>query len=269
MSTARGGLSACVDGIAVIGPGIADWPSAAAVLNGTAAYAGGPTPLPAPLALPAAERRRAGRVIKLALALGAEAAGHAGLDPGSLLTVFSSSGGDGENCHAICETLASADRQMSPTRFHHSVHNVPAGYWSIATGAMAASTVLCAHDASFAAGLLEALTQVAAEAEPVLLIAYDAPYPSPLHEKRPLPAALGVALALAPERTARSLARLSAEIAAGTVDRMTDPQLESLRARVPAWRCLPLLERLARREAGRVLVDYFEPTALAIEIAPC
>ena len=53
-----------------------------------------------------------------------------------------------------------ASGSISPTRFHNSVHNAAAGYWGIATGATAAANALCAYDASFGAGLLEALTQV-------------------------------------------------------------------------------------------------------------
>ena len=99
--------------------------------------------------------------------------------------MFSSSGGDGDNCHEICEVLASDDRQISPTRFHNSVHNAPAGYWSIASGAMATSSVLCAFDASFGAGLLEALAQVVVDDTRGVLLAYDTAYPEPLYSARP------------------------------------------------------------------------------------
>ena len=85
--------------------------------------------------------------------MGFEAVAASGLDASGLVSVFSSSGADGDNCHAICETLAGTDRQISPTRFHNSVHNAPSGYWGIATGAMAPSTSICTYDATFGAGL--------------------------------------------------------------------------------------------------------------------
>ena len=91
--------------------------------------------------------------------------------------MFSSSAGDGNNCHEICQALASNDRQISPTRFHNSVHNAPSGYWSIASGAMATSSVVCAYDASFGAGLLEALAQVVADGTRCVLVSYDTDYP--------------------------------------------------------------------------------------------
>src|SRR5207244_222580 len=130
--------------------------------------------------LPSAERRRTGAVVRLALTAGLEATERAGVDAARLPAVFTSSGGDGENCHEICQVLASADRQLSPTRFHNSVHNAAAGYWGIATGRPARSTALGAYDAGVGAGLLEALTQVVAEGPAVLLIAYDASHPEPM-----------------------------------------------------------------------------------------
>jgi beta-ketoacyl synthase-like protein len=262
-------LSAYVDGLSVIGPALADWPAAEAVLAGRAACAPGPTVVPPPLALPAAERRRTGASVKLAIATGLEAAGRAGLDTRSLLSVFTSSGGDGENCHAICETLATTERQLSPTRFHNSVHNAPAGYWSIATGAMAASTALCAYNASFAAGLLEALAQVVVDRRAVLLVACDTPYPPPLQQKRPLADSFGAAVVLAPERGPRSLARLTAGLSDRSADFMPQAELERLRLGTPAGRCLPLLALLARRASAAVHVEYLGALSLRIEVEPC
>jgi hypothetical protein len=154
-------LAAAIEGIGALGPGLDSWLSTAAVLAGTRGYEPARTVLPAPSALPAAERRRAGRVIKLALAVGAEAVAQSGRPAQSLPSVFASSGGDGDNCHEICAALTAAERSISPTRFHNSVHNAAAGYWSIANGCTEASVTLCAYDGSFAAGLLEALSQVA------------------------------------------------------------------------------------------------------------
>lgn len=262
-------LTAYIEGIGVLGPGLADWPSAAAVLAAAAPYVATPTILPAPLSLPPAERRRTVAVVKLALAIGFEATTRAGIDRRALPTVFASSGGDGYNCHEICLALAGSERQLSPTRFHNSVHNVGAGYWSIAVESTAAANVLCAFDASFVAGLLEALAQVATERTPLLLLAYDTQYPEPLHSKRPLADAFGVALVLAPDARAPALARLTAVLTENGADRMSEPFLETLRRSSPAARSLPLLQMLARREAGRVTLDYLEHMRLAVEVAPC
>jgi len=262
-------LVAYLNGVGLLGPGLADWPGAARVLSGREIWQRAPTVLPAPQCLPGAERRRTGPLVKLTLAVGLEATAAARADPASLPAVFTSSGADGQTCHEICEALASDDRQLSPTRFHNSVHNAAAGYWGIATGATAASNALCAYDASFAAGLLEALCQVAVEHTSELLVAYDGSYPEPMHHIRPIPDAFGVALVLAPRAGAASLARLEAAFCAARADPMTDAALETLRASIPAARSLPLLAQLARGASGRVVIEYLDNTGLAVEVRPC
>jgi len=261
-------LSAYVRGIGVLGPGFDNWPSAASVLAGLAPYTPRATALPPPAALPPAERRRTGGVVRLALAINFEAVAHAGVVASELPTVFSSSSGDGSNCHEICMTLASGDRQLSPTRFHNSVHNAASGYWSIAASATPASSVLCAFDASFGAGLLEALTQVAVDRTQVLLTAYDTGYPSPLGVARPIPDAFGVAMILAPTASTHSaMAQIRATLCNEPAETLSDPQLESLRTAIPAARSLPLLRKLAREEPGRVVIDYLETQRIAVEVS--
>jgi len=264
-----GALTAWVEGVGLVGPGLADWPAAAQVLAGTAPYEPQRTVLPPLECLPAAERRRTGRIVRLALAAGLEATARAGADAARLPAVFSSSGGDGENCHEICQVLAGADRQISPTRFHNSVHNAASGYWGIATGATAASNALCAYDASFGAGLLEALVQIRIEETPALLIAYDADYPEPMRSVRPIPDAFAVALLLTPSARPGSLAQLTVDASEESAERLADPQLEALRTQVPAARSLPLLRRMARGERGVVVLDYMENQRLALEVSPC
>ena len=261
-----GALSACIEGVGVLGPGMADWPASAAVLAGTSPYRSERTVLPVPNVLPSAERRRAGRVIKLALAVGAEAVTPAGHEARGLPPVFSSSGGDGDNCHEICAALAGSERQISPTRFHNSVHNAAAGYWSIAYGCTEASVTLCAFDASFAAGLLEAVTQIAHNGCAVLLFAYYADYPSPLHEQRRIPDAFGIALLLGPPESPCALANVRVELCRQPATRLDCPELETLRGAIPAARGLPLLQSMARSYNGTVILDYLDTARLAVEL---
>ena len=262
-------LTAWIEGIGFLAPGLPDWPSARAVLRDEAALTAAASILPAPSLLPAAERRRASRVVKLALAVGLEAAAHAGADVAQLATVFAASGADGHNCHTLCEQLATDDRQISPTRFHNSVHNAAAGYWGIATKAMAPCQVICAYDASFGAGLLDALGQVVVDRQPTLLIAYDSEYPEPLFAKRPVPDVAGVALLLTPEQTTRSLAGIAVTPSNNPAESMANQELEALRHSIPALRALPLLAKLARGEGGTVSLDYLPPMQLDIAVQPC
>ena len=268
--------AAQIVGIGILGPGLESWPATAALLQGRSPYNLQPTVLPVPEGLPPAERRRLGRVVKLALAVGLEATSRAGADPATLAAVFASSGGDGYNCHEICQALSLDERLISPTRFHNSVHNAAAGYWSIATRSQAASNALCAFDASFAAGLLEAVVQVVVERRQVLLVAYDAQYPPPLFAKRPIPEAFGVAFLLAPTAEpaahpagAAPLGQLRLAFSDAPADRMAHPAFESLRASIPAARSLPLLYQLATRQAAVVHIEYLDGGSLAVEVEPC
>jgi hypothetical protein len=261
-------LTVHLQGIGVYGPGLTGWAQTAEVLAGRSAYASAPIQLPAPEALPAAERRRAGTTIKLAFAVGFEAIRQAGADASTLRSVFTSSGGDCDNCHAILETLASADRAVSPTRFHNSVHNAPSGYWSIATACRATTTSLCAYDGSFAAGLLEAATQVRSAQEPCLLLTYDTPYPGPLGASRRISQPFGLALLLAPTPTPGTLATLDLALSQQAPQGMDDAALDALRLGAPAARSLPLLHGIARGARGDVALEYLEGMSLDVSIRP-
>ncbi len=246
-----------VEGIGLVGPGLAGWSAARTVLAGSAPYEPTPVLLPPIDLLPPAERRRAGLTIRLAIAAGIEALARAERNPADMAMVFTASGGDGETIHNILSTLATGQREVSPTRFHNSVHNAPSGYWAVATGSRAPSTTLSAFDSSFVAGLLEAAVQATLLECPVTLIAYDVPYPEPLHAARPLGAMFGVALVLVPDRSERALAGLTIQ-AAHTVAPatcMTDPELERLRLGNPAARGLPLLAAIAGGGVGTIHLD--------------
>jgi hypothetical protein len=274
MSMAK--LAAHIEGIGLLGPGLDGWTSFVALLEGRSSYIRQPTVVPIPDGLPPAERRRIGLVVKLALGVGLQATSKAGVEPDALPAVFASSGGDGQNCHEICQSLSHDERLISPTRFHNSVHNAAAGYWSIATRSKAASNALCAFDWSFAAGLLEAVTQVAVDHTRVLLVAYDAPYPQPLYAKRPIPEPFGIAFVLAPVPASptppvagRSVGRLTVRLDDSPADPMSNADLESLRASIPAARSLPLLQQLATRKPGVVHIEYLDGRSLAVEVEPC
>ena len=258
-------------GVGLLGPGLPSWTDALPVLRGDTPYVPAPAVVPAPQRLPAAERRRAGAAVKIALTVADAACNAADRDPATLATVFTSSSGDGANCHALCDTLAhppGPDRLVSPTRFTNSVHNAAAGYWHIAVGSQHASTSVCAFDDSLGAGLVAALPQ--ALAATMLLVASDTPYPEPLHATRPLPDTMGVAFVLAPAQAPGALARLRARLLpladAGAITPCRDALLEDLRGRIPAARALPLLEALARRQPARLVLAGSAHLALELTL---
>jgi hypothetical protein len=241
-----------IEGIGVIGPGLEGWPEARSVLAGAARYEPRPLHPPPPSLLPPAERRRAGTTVRLAIAAGLEALAQAGRDPAEMAMVFAASGGDGETVHEMLTVLASAQREVSPTRFHNSVHNAPSGYWSVATGSRAPSTSLSIFDDSFSAGMLEAAVQATVHDRPITLIAYDVPYPEPLHASRPIVSMFGVALVLSPHMSGRVLASLTIADATLPATAMTDPALEWLRVGNPAARALPVLAAIASGDTATI-----------------
>jgi hypothetical protein len=268
-------VTAWIDSVGIIGPGLADWAAARDVLRGERPWRQAPAAVTLPAILPPAERRRTSLAVRIALAAGHQALEASSYTGQELASVFASSGGDGSTCHLICEALALDDRRVSPTQFHNSVHNAPAGYWGIAMRATRASTSLCGYDASFAAGLIEAMSQVTTDGCPVILVAYDAPYPEPLHACRPVADAFGVAFVLAPGPTAGTRLRLSMALVAGEPDRMTDPALETLRGAIPTAQALPLLRAIAGGKPDVVVLPYLDPvdhglppTRLRLEIGP-
>jgi len=237
------GLKVGVAGVSICANGLPDWATAIEVLCGRAPFDPSRVRDPSPAALPANERRRLPATARMAIGLGLEALQAAGADPASTATVFASCGSDGAITHQICEALAARPVEVSPTRFHNSVHNAPAGYWSIALRTHAPSTSLCAFEDSFAAGLLEAAVQAVTEASAVLLVAYDLPYPEPLAALWSVPSPFGVALLLTPD-PGHGL-RLAIDFAAGSKAAGGQPVAPDALGRHPAAASLDVLALLA------------------------
>ena len=257
-------IRVALTGIGMAAPGLRDWGAARAVLAGTVPYVRTPLEARIPAALPAAERRRAGAVTRLAVAVAQEAAAHT--DGAALATVFASADGDGETVHQICTSLATPEPEISPTRFHNSVQNAASGYWSIAMHSHAPTTTLNGLDGVLAAALLEAAVQVATEAREVLVVAYDLPVPAPLHALHSVDEGAGVALVLAPQGAPRRLATLEIALGAGAETRMAVPALETLRRSNPALRALPLLRAVACGEGAAIALPRDDGGALLVTV---
>ncbi len=188
-------LGATIEGIGYWSRGLPSWQAARAfATDGTLAAQAASRPSPQLLA--PNERRRAPETVAVALDVALAACAAAGRDPASLPSVFASTHGDLSITDYMCSTLLDDPRSVSPTRFHNSVHNAAAGYWTIGAGAMQAATAISAYDASFAQGLLEALVQLAVGNEAVLLVGYDGASAGPLAPISPSEGLLGAALVL-------------------------------------------------------------------------
>jgi len=262
-------IAVAIRGIGFIAPGLADWPAARSVLAETAAYAGGTFDPPAPDGLPSAERRRASLSTRLAIAVAQQAVAQSGVDPATLASVFVSTDSDGGILHHICQALASPHPEISPTRFHNSVHNAASGYWTIAVQSNAPANLVTGTDEVFGAGLLEAAVQASVESRNVLLVAYDVPAPPPLLALHPVAAAGGLALLLAPDAAARDVATLRLEVmpaGKANVSKMPDATLEALRLANPVGRAIPLLAPIARGESRSVVLDLNAENALRVQV---
>jgi Beta-ketoacyl synthase, N-terminal domain len=238
-----------IDGIALWSRQLNSWATASAALRGQTT----PAPSaarPAPALLAPNERRRAPDAVLLALEVASAAVAASGHDAAQLASVFTSAHGDLAIADAMCTTLATEPLLLSPTRFHHSVHNAASGYWAIATGCQAASTALAAFEMSFAAGLLEAASQCASAEAPILLVGFDTEATGPLASVNTSRGLLGVALVLSPTPRAASLWQLQWSLASRPA---AAPALRSAAAQALAHNAmadaLPLFEALAAGQA--------------------
>lgn len=203
---------------------------------------------PSPQLLPPNERRRAPESVAVALEVALAACADAGRDPASLPSVFTSTHGDLSITDYVCTTLASDPTALSPTKFHNSVHNAAAGYWTIGAGCMQAATAISAYDASFAQGLLEALMQLAEGAEAVLLVGYDTGATGALRSVHDCSGLLGGALILSNAGTGP---RITATLADG--DSAASGPLGRHAAANPMAPMLPLFDALATQADGAML----------------
>lgn len=237
-------LEVFVQGVGLWAPAVATWVDFKPWLDGELDDA--EPGKPRAEVLPANERRRAPDSVLLAAAAAGQAVAASGLDPATLASVFSSAHGDQAITDYMCATLAESPADLSPTRFHNSVHNAPGGYWTIATVCHAACSAISAGDASFGAGLLEAAAQTLADNRPVLLAAFDTKGHGPLLSMTQVTLPFAAALVLSPSRTPRSMARLDLATAPmASVSRARDDRLHAWTMANPTAAGLPLLEALA------------------------
>jgi hypothetical protein len=239
-------------------------------LAGSACYREQEPSDPAVTLLPPNEQRRSSESVRWAIHVAQESVAQAKVEPRDLAMVFASSCGEAEVLDRICTALASPQRQVSPTLFHQSVHNAPAGYWSIATSCQHPSTALSCYDSSFSCGLLEAAAYLSMDEESVLLVAYDVPPPPPLFPARPVGAKFAVALTLTHRPAPSSFTTLAIELRRRPLQPatiMNDRKLEALRLATPAARSLPLLSAIAKSRSTSVRIDYLDQQLL-IDVEP-
>jgi len=262
-------LTVAIAGIGAWTRGAPDWSSLRALLRGEAGLREDAPARPAAIALPAGERRRAPESVLLAAEIAGQACAMARHDAARLPCVFASTHGELSVTDYMCATLASAPHELSPTRFHNSVHNAPAGYWTIAAQCTAGSSAVTGYHASFGAGLLEAATLAMADDTPVLFAAYDIASSGPLAEMTRTTRAFGAAWVLLPGEGA-SLPRFSLALRANhaPIAATPDRAQELARDNPLNAHALAFLNALAGDAPARLTLPAASGLLLDMEVQP-
>ena len=252
-------------GAGICAPGLPDWHAWLDALAGKG-LAEDRKAQPSALLSPR-ERRRAPAAVKLSFAAAEEACAMASLKPSDPVAVFSSGMGDLQITDYMCRTLAEQPDLLSPTRFHNSVHNAASGYWSIGAGATGDVTAVSGWRDSATAGLLEALSRIQHEHQPVLLVVYDDIACGPMRDLWPTDQPFCAALVLARPGKETAIARLQATIQRGKDSHPGLP--EPLQARItdnPAARMLPLMALVSGHWSGPVALGAEQGPGLKFEV---
>ncbi len=243
------------------------WEIARAVIRGEAAAPEGNSPRPAPTMLAPTERRRAPDSVALALEVAAKACEGSEIATDTLPSVFASTHGDLAISDYMCSTLATTPTMVSPIKFHNSVHNAAAGYWTIGTHCLAPYTAISAHHYTFGMGLLETLVQVVDTQAPVLYVAFDVEGKGPLRAISQSEGLVGVGLVVEPARENARGMRLTAHVGAESAVTLATSQAAELVAKNSMAPCFPLLEALAREQSAKVTVATSPNSRLMLELS--
>jgi hypothetical protein len=258
-------LSVWVKGIGVWAPGAPDWDAFCDIAAGRAGPA--TDARPAADVLPPNERRRAPESVLLAAAVAGQAVRMSGLDAASLPCVFASAHGDQTITDYMCATLAGTPTELSPTKFHNSVHNAPVGYWTIATHCHASSSAVSGGETTFGAGLLEAVTLAVADDRDVLLASYDIAGTGPLGEMTATTGPFAVALVLSPRADGATI-RLDLTPSPGNSGSQPtgDAWLDGVAASSPSAQAIPLVHALALARSTALRIPAAHGLDLHIDV---
>jgi hypothetical protein len=246
-------------GIGAWGPGFNNWVELQAVLADPALgeAQAWTAQVPKPEIIPANERRRAPLPVRAAVEVSTQALLQSGLAASDVACVFGSGLGDTEITDYMCRVLTTAEKQLSPTKFHNSVHNAAAGYWTISSGCMKSANSIAAYHNTAGLALLEAMIQCQQHQEPVLITLFDTAAQDAYQQIVPCTQHFAAALLLVPAGTtsASALARLTMSANVSTEVEISAPALphsifDELYRTNPAAKLLGLLQQLATKADG-------------------
>jgi len=264
-------------GVGAWGPNFQNWSELSAILNGEKLESHG-IKGPKPEVIPANERRRAPLPVRLAVESSWQAVNDAGLDPAELPCVFVSGIGDTQLTDYMCTVLAADNKALSPTKFHNSVHNAAAGYWTISTGCTQAANSVAGFQESVSLAMMEALIQCQAEQRPLLISFYDAPSSEVLCELLKSDVSFAASIVIAPPSYSAARPNFSAQIRQHELKQQENrwpdldahQTLQSGYAKNPSAKILPLLKLLTLVESiGSDVIELplSQQTSLRITLA--
>jgi len=266
-------------GTGVWGPGVCNWTSLSRLFDGNYDLGNNnpTTETPNPDLIPAKERRRSPLCVRMAVEVAAQAVTQAGLNPADTACVFGSSMGDSDITDYMCRTLVTDTKLLSPTKFHNSVHNAPAGYWSISTGCQQAVNSVSGFELTTPITILEAAVFCTTEQRPVLLVLFDIATPETLYEFIPISDSFAAAIVLAPiadsindHEPGAPIFTVQRESHSGDWPLLDLPSqykfLETLYTTNPSARILPLFEHIHGRYHSSFEMPLGEDASLVMSL---
>lgn len=250
-------------GLGAWGPGFNNWSDLSSLLKGNETLYGSEKTVeqntsPKPEIIPSNERRRAPLPVKLAVEVAWQASQAAGIDPQELACVFASGLGDTEITDYMCKVLNTETMQLSPTKFHNSVHNAAAGYWTISTNCMQAANSIAGFDETASLALLEGVSQCVFENRPLLITLFDAPVAKILKDLLKNIFPFAVAIVIVPKDFPVSVPNsfiYELEVSNQPAEwaPLSNQALTALYESNPSARLLTLLECMAKKETEKTL----------------
>lgn len=229
------------------------------------------TQVPKPEIIPANERRRAPLPVRAAVEVSWQALQQSGLASSDVACVFGSGLGDTEITDYMCRALTTAEKQLSPTKFHNSVHNAAAGYWTISSGCMKSANSIAAYQNTAGLALLEAMIQCQQHNEPVLVTLFDTAAHDAYRQIFACEQSFAAALLLVPAGTAHApMARLVMNDDAAAIKAVPSfphEPLNQLYCENPAAKVLGLLQQLTLKQAGQCSFALSPARALNLSVS--
>jgi hypothetical protein len=256
-------------GLGAWGPGFNNWSELKAAFEKQPAE--GLTTSPKPEIIPANERRRSPLAVRAAVEISWQALQESGLSSPDVACVFGSGLGDTEITDYMCRVLTTDEKQLSPTKFHNSVHNAAAGYWTISSGCMKSANSIAAYHETAGTCLLEAALQSIQHNEPVLITLFDIAAQPTWQQIFHCEQSFAASILICPQNypTNSSLASLKFSFTEGDIAASNLPDyFQSLYQENPAAKILPLLQLLAEKKSARLSFPTGVESCVELEVSP-